>query len=179
MKNTSSLVLILISVGLFYTFVSPQYQKTGALRAEAGEYRNVIENVNMLIETRDRLMDEYQDFPRSESERLEKILPDDVDVVRLARDLDTMASQHGITIGSIQVATDKREEATAIEMGGAPTFEDSEITFTFVSNYPNFKSFMADLETSLRLSDVQAVSFETGVSSVYEYTVTIKTYWLK
>lgn len=179
MKNSSSIILILISVGLFYTFISPQYQKTGALRAEADEYKGVIDNVNMLVETRDRLMDQYRDFPKLEVERLNKILPDDVDMVRLAKDLDSIASAQGISISRISVEADKDDDARAIIESGVSTHEDSMVSFEFISTYESFKRFMADLEDSLRISDIESVSFEVGESNLYEYRVSMRTYWLK
>lgn len=180
MKTSTSIILILVAVGLTYTFVMPQYQKSKALRAEAQEYENVLDNVNSLVETRDRLLDQYQDFPKSEVAKLAKVLPDNTDVVRLAKDLDSMAARYGISIKNIQVAPTTDDNASAIiQSEAAPTYQKSTITVTFLSDYPNFKRFVADIEKGLRITDIRSVSFQTGESGIYEYRISIDTYWLK
>lgn len=64
------------------------------------------------------------------------------------------------------------------------------VNFTVQGPYDQFLQFLKNLENSLRIVDVTSISFtslesekdskKTSTSnSVYEYTVTIKTYWLK
>src|SRR5262245_45231876 len=102
-KNSSAIILILLSVGIFYTFTSPQYGDAQLLAAQASDYRGVIDNVSRIKEARDNLLNTFESIPATEKERLMKILPDNVDSVDLARDLDTIASRYGITIKSLQV----------------------------------------------------------------------------
>ncbi|MDB5194687.1 MAG: hypothetical protein JWN50_701, partial [Parcubacteria group bacterium] len=48
MKNSTAVILVLISVGLVYTFIMPEYGKIQSLRAEAAAYNGVIANVSDL-----------------------------------------------------------------------------------------------------------------------------------
>ena len=45
MKNSTALILLLISVGLFYVVVSPQYGKVQVLQAQSTQYKEILANV--------------------------------------------------------------------------------------------------------------------------------------
>ena len=51
--------------------------------------------------------------------------------------------------------------------------------FNIVASYDSFRSFINDLQESLRIVDISNVSFEATESGYYDYEVTIKTYWIK
>ena len=91
MKSNTAIVLLLLSVGLFYTFTNSQYQDVKKLHTLANEYQSVLENVSAIIELRERLLVTYETFPQADIERINKVLPDNVDTVRLALDLDAIA----------------------------------------------------------------------------------------
>lgn len=179
MKNSNAIILILISIGLFYTFIDPQYQKTKALRAEADQYENVLENVEALSETRDQLLARLSSLPSSEIERLSKVLPDNIDTVRLALDLDSIAAKYGITLRNVQVETRSDENTNVIRDTTGQLYESIKISFTLISNYENFRKFLGDVERSIRLSDIRTVSFRTTETGLTEYKIIIETYWLK
>jgi len=182
MKNLTSIVLILIAVGLFYTFTSPQYEEVKVLGLEANEYQNVLRNASAISNTMSSLFERYEQFPREEIDRLEKALPDNVDAVRLALDLDGMASNYGIAIKNIKVEVSATEEEGVIypaSIYGGDAYGEVNVSFSFVSNYQNFRRFLADMESSLRIIDVRSVSFQPTESGLYEHSVSVTTYWIK
>lgn len=181
MNKPINLILIVLSIGLFYTWTSPQYDKIKALRVTASDYQNVIDNAVRISEDRDRLLVDYNTIPRVEIEKLTKVLPDYIDTVGLAVDLDTIASRYGISIKDVAVKseTDKNSRLVALPDYANP-YGEVVVSFSFVSNYQNFSRFLNDLERSLKIMDVQSVSFKTSdVSNLYEHRFTVKTYWLK
>lgn len=180
MKNTTAIILLILSVALFYTFTSPQYDKVKALSVTAGEYRTVLSNISEIAEHRDDLIDSYEAIPRAEIERLGKVLPGNVDTVQLALDLDTIAARYGISVKNVRIDT------TSANSGNLPVlpeygkpYEKTVVSFSFISNYANFRKFLLDLEKSLRLMNVREVSFQAADSGLYEHQVSIETYWLK
>jgi len=112
MKTNTSIILLLLSVGLFYTFTNVQYQEVQRLSVLAGEYKKVLQNVAAISELRDRLRVTYETLPVAEIERINKMLPDNINTVRLALDLDSMASRYGISIDSIKVEVGTAEDAS-------------------------------------------------------------------
>ncbi len=180
MKSSTAFILILISIGLLYTFILPQYDKVNSLRESQTQYESILENVSALEAKRDELLVKYQNMPKQRVDELTKVLPDNVDTVNLAMNLDTIGSKYGISIKSIQSAkADQNNSSTIIQGVPSSPYGSASFNFNFVSTYSNFRKFMQDIEHSLRVTDIQAVSFNSTSNGLYEYDVTIKTYWLK
>ena len=180
MKNNTAIILLLLSVGLFYTFTNNQYQDVKKLYALAGEYKNILQNIAVIVELRDSLRVTYNTLPITEIARVNKILPDNINTVRLALDLDSMASRHGISIDSVKVEVGAPKEADLVVLPEyAEIYEKAVVSLKFVSNYKNFMLLLADIEKSLRIMDVRSVSFETTDSGFYEYELSVDAYWLK
>ncbi len=180
MKTTTALILVLISAGLFYTFIMPEYAKVQALRAEAAQYSEVLGNVSDLSTKRDELLLKYNAIPKSDSDNLKKILPDNVNVVELALNLDAIASKYGISIKKVKTVDDKADQtATTIQTPQSGPYQKVMINFSFVSTYDNYRKFERDLEQSLRIIEVKSVSFDTADSGLEEFQMQIETYWLK
>jgi hypothetical protein len=181
MTKGTALILILLAAAIFFTFTSSQWAAAQALAAQAAEYRDVLDNVSRITEARDDLLANYQTIPASEKDRLEKALPDNVDIVGLAKELDAVASRYGIAISRVQVDEEANRAVRSLpgaETGSLP-YEKTLVSFTFISNYESFSKFLGDLERSLRVMDVKQVSFQAGEAGVYEHKVTVQTYWLK
>jgi Tfp pilus assembly protein PilO len=181
MKVNSSFILILLAIGLFYIFTSGQYQEVKTLQALANQYTNVLQNVSAITALRDNLSVTYSNFSPTEIEQVGKVLPDGIDTVRLALDLDAMASKYGIAIKSVKVNESVNKDASLIVLPEetSQTYNRAIIFVSFVARYQDFKYFLADIESSLRIMNVQSVSFQPTDSGLYEYQLAIETYWLK
>jgi hypothetical protein len=178
--KSANIILIVLAIGLFYTFSSPVYQEVKVLKAEAGEYQDLIDNVSRIADTRDALLSSYQAIPRSEMERLSRVLPDTVDAVKLAYDLDNIGGRYGIAVKDVRVSTTADPNAALAVLPSYDIgYDTATVTFSFISNYSNFIKMIADLEKSLRIMDVKSVFFEAEDAGLYEHTVVVETYWLK
>ena len=89
-----------------------------------------------------------------------------------------MARKFGIPIGGFNAsATD--EKSAVIGESEAP-YGTLTLSFNVTASYTTFLAFMRDLERSLRILDISSIKFgASDTSQVYDYEVTIKTYWLK
>lgn len=180
MKNYSGLALILLSIGLFYSFTSPMLDDVKALQASSAEYQNVLQNASKIAETRDRLLVDYSSIPREDIAQLAKALPKNIDTVRLALDLDGIAARYGIAIKNVQIETKADPNAAlAVLPDYEKPYNKAIVTFSFVSNYQNFARLLTDLEKSLRIMDIQSVAFRTSDTGLYDHEIKVETYWLK
>jgi Tfp pilus assembly protein PilO len=180
MKSSTALILILISAGVAYTFITPQYEEVKALRDQASNYQNILDNVAELTTKRDQLLVKYQAIPKSEVDSLAKVLPDHIDTVRLAMDFDSIAAKYGISIKRIEVLEDKQtNNNTIVQATPRGGYNATMMSFNFTASYDSYRKFLHDIEQSLRIIDVKSVAFKTSDVGLYDFQISIKTYWLK
>jgi len=181
MKNTTAIFLIVLSLGLFFVFTRPYYEGVKEVAATAQGYREAIDNLTQIIEMRDRLLVSYNSIPKTELDRLEKALPENVDTVKLAHELDSIGAKYGISITNVSIEAESSQEPSAIILPGfgESSHEKALVTVKFVSNYANFRQFLEDLEQSLRIMDVRSAKFEVGETNLYEHELLLETYWVK
>ena len=116
------------------------------------------------------------------SERLNKVLPDNVDTMQLALDLDGVVSRYGVSLKSVRTTTDPSVSDPSLIV--LPEYENpygkATLFFSFVSSYENFKNVIREVEKNLRLMDIKIISFQANPeATLYEFQVTADIYWLK
>jgi len=186
MNLITPIVLILVSLGAFFGYVDPNYRgvdATGAtrsvqsLQAEDADYQSALADSNKIIQKRDVLIAQKNTFSDDQISRLQKLLPDNVDNVRLIIDINNIAASQGLSIKNIKIDT------TAGNGGqvGADNKKYSTIGLSFSVNatYINFSNLLSRLEESLRLVDITDLSVSANDNGFNDYSVTLKTYWLK
>lgn len=177
-SNLTPFLLIAVSVGLFYTYINPQYVKIEELRAQETRYAEAMQQVREIETIKQELLTKYNSFTPDEIGRLEKLLPDQVDDVRLVLDLDGMASRHNILIKGVKVV--RPAEVQAFDVNAQPKMYDAlKVTFSFEADFENFLAFTKELEGSLQIVDPTLVSIRAANGGRFEYTMTVNAYWLK
>lgn len=190
-------------------FINPTYEEISVIKEKIASYNSALDNAKALENERDRLTAKYNAIDPTNIEKLEKLLPDNVDNIRLILEIEKIALPYGMTIKNVQYAAEDSASKTtstgntgggvAMNMGkgvvSGGTETDSarkeygiwNLSFSTQSTYNNFLNFVKDLESNLRIVDVSSVKFAAGDSGganpnfveSYRYDFSIKTYWLK
>jgi len=191
MKYFLPIILILASVGLFFLYVNPTYMSVKDLKSEESSYNEALNNSKKLQAVRDVLVAKYNGFSSENQDRLSKMLPDNVDNIKLVLEIDRVASQYGMKVKNIKYDVAKKEAPAgqfAAQAAREPVkdYGNFDLEFSVEGTYGNFASFLESLEKSLRIVDIGSISFssdQTGPAGapkdVYKYDFKIKTYWLK
>jgi hypothetical protein len=199
MRNITSITLIIVSIGIFFFFIDPQYKNVKNLRAEITKNEEIIALANKLDLKKNELNDKYNQISPTDKESLEKLLPDTVDNVRLIIDINNIAEKFGIVIRDIsinskdspageskKVVSQKSNFDGVLEENSIKYVDTSKIgvisfSFSVSAKYEVFLEFLKYLEESLRLVDIRNVEISRGSGSgvFYDYRVTLDTYWLK
>ena len=191
MSNLISIFLILASVGVFFGYVNPTYRAiTGnielsersisELKEERGRYIDALNKTKEIEQARTGLLEEYARIPADGREKLEKLLPDHIDSVRLIIDVNNIAAQYGMKLKNISLTQSDKAAALVASLALGPVeehFKSVGLKFGVEGSYDNFRSFIRDLEQSLRLVDIETVSFSSR-EDLYEYVVAVSTYRL-
>ncbi len=185
-KNITAIILIILAVGIYFTFTSSRMDELKAIQAVNNQYQEAIKNSETLINERDRVNKEYSAISIEDKERLNRLLPNTVDNIRLIIDVkDNIAAKRGLTLKNIK--TSSPEATQAIDAGASRAGDTSSpkkygtvnLSFSVTTSYENFIGFMKDLESSLRIMDISKLTVSAVKSGAYEFSVEIKTYWLK
>ncbi len=182
MRNLTSIIFVIAALALFGLFINPRYAGIRELRAEAQTFDNALERSKELIGIRDALLSKYNAFPSENIARLNTMLPNSIDTVRLIIDINTLATKYGMSLGSINIGVPDEAEGNTNALGpSGKEFGVLSLSFNVSTSYDRFRAFLADLEQSLRLIDVTSVDFTVPAqgTAATTYSVTVTTYWLK
>ncbi len=184
------ITLIVISIGVFFTFIDPNYQEIKKLQEVKRDYESKISKSEEIRFKRNKLAKIYAELEKNgDLDRLNKFLPDHINNIELIVDLDRIAKKNNIRIADISLSKDfmksnQKGNGGVIAVSGTKDYDSTDLSFSFVSSYANFKNFINDLRKSLRLLDVTSVSFNQELNSDgktvdnFKFAVTVRAYWL-
>ncbi len=191
-KNLTPIILIILAIGIYFTFTRVRLDEIKSIRAVNQVYVQALENSEKLIKVRDAVIANYNKLDIADRENLEKLIPDNIDNVRLIIDTNSVAARHGIILKNIKTETTDDKASASSNVPPPPVNQNSSavtpvigsyntmtLKFTVASTYNDFKAFMTDLESSLRIMDISKITLKVGESNAYNHEVEIKTYWLK
>ena len=187
MNLITPIILIIISIGTFFFYVDPNYRGTdlsnGAqsiqdLQKEDAQYQASLNNTTAIRMKRQTLMDKESGINPSDLSKLQKLLPDNIDNIKLVIDINQIAQTHNLTLKDIKLDTSIKTNPNKL---GVDTSKHGTVglSFSVTSSYDNFQNFLTDLEKSLRLVDITDLSVTGNDTGIYDFSVGLKTYWLK
>lgn len=175
-------ILVALAVALFVLYTDPAYQATKEVRAEVTAYDNALTKSQELRRVRDQLLSKRNALRVEDLQKLGKMLPDNVDNIRLIIDIDNIATRRGLSLRDIKLGTISDSAAArdplAAGDSGSPVGSVT-LTFSVAASYEGFLALLADLEHSLRLVDVENITFTVTPEDTSNYSITIRTYWLR
>ncbi|MEK7128011.1 MAG: hypothetical protein AAB933_00400 [Patescibacteria group bacterium] len=196
-------ILIGVSVAVFFVFTNPLYNDIGLKKAEVDSYDEALANSKMLENERDKLTAKYNSFNPENLAKLSKLLPESVDNIRLILEIEQIALPYGMALKDVKYSNVvapagngkgavSASPAAGTSTGGAVQASNKDygvwdLSFSTTGSYGNFLNFTRDLENNLRLVDVSSIqfsssgggSFSSSPPDSYKYDFKIKTYWLK
>jgi Tfp pilus assembly protein PilO len=180
-KVIAPFLLLVASIGLIFSYVQPAWETLNTFQELELRLENAVRQTEQMLSTLTTLQNKYESFPPEEVRRLNQLLPDDVDAVRLIIDIDTIAEEHGLTIDNFAVPYINTKELTTEEN----VVESAVMSISAKGSYASFKDFLFDIESSLTLLDVVNLNVHSGVPDyitggiVPSYKIDLQTYWFK
>lgn len=187
MNIITPLILIIISISSFFMYTDKVYRGDAAgnsadsiksLLAEDEQYQTALNNTNEIKKKRAALVDKMNSISPDNLTKLESLLPDNIDNIQLIIDMNNIADRHGLTLKGAKLDTSTKNDQNKL---GADNnkYGTVGISFSVTASYDNFQNFLKDLERSLRLVEITDLSVTGSTSGLYDYSVGLKTYWLK
>ncbi len=203
MKTIISLILIAASVAFFVFFTKPKWAELKENRVEVEKLNVAQENAKKLKSRIESLQKIRNNISAADSEKIRKMVPDNVENVKLIIDFDNMlqalVSERGTASlyksanpadsGKISIENPKIAQGNTLIEGGfdASQLGVADFTFSVSLTYADFIEFLKRIETSTRIFDIESISFTTPELAagknpndiVYNFNIALKTYWLK
>lgn len=195
MKFIMPMILIGIGVTTFFVFTDPLYNDVLQLRVKSSSYNEALSNSKALENERDKLTAKYNSINTDNLTKLQKLLPENIDNIRLILEIEQIASPYGMTLKDVKYNITNGNTQTSAVVGisqlGAlaqqavpKDYGIWNLEFSTSGTYNNFINFTKDLESNLRIVDIASIEFSSlnpalNVTDVYKYNFKIKTYWLK
>lgn len=196
MRFITPVILIAIAFAIFFVFATSLWQDIALLRTQASAYNEALNNSKALENERDKLTVKYNSISPENLEKLEKLLPENVDNIRLILEIGEIASPYGMVLKDVKYNTTEEvppEAAGAIGAAQPPRVATRgdygvwDLEFSTNGTYANFLNFVRALESNLRIVDISSIEFSSNVNvganpalpEAYRYSFKIKTYWLK
>ena len=170
---------------MFFSFIDKKMAEYDVLLQKKVQRQETYANVTDLIAKREGLQTDYNAIDNKTRQKLEKILPDTIDNIRLFIDINKMASKYGILVKNINIDESGKESKssgnkTSIVSQNTPdAYNRLNVSFSFSASYPNFLLFIKDLEESLRVIDIRELKVNAKDATNYNFEITFETYWLK
>ncbi len=189
-KTLFSIIGLFAAIGIFFFYTKPTYDGAQTKRADIVEYDAALLKAAELQDRKQALLKRYNEFQPEDRDKLQKLLPDHVDNVRLILDLDNIASRRGMALQNVVVSTPGAGQTTQTAVGSISSakqkYDVLTTKFSTQGTYPAFQQLISDLETSLRIMDIVTIKVAPGglegvrtAEPIYAYEVTLRTYWLK
>lgn len=102
MRFLLPIFLIGVAIGGFILITKPIYSEIEALQKEGEAYEQALQNSANLQKERDRLTTKLNSFTPEDLAKLEKMLPNTVDNIKLILEIQEQASNQGIVVRNVQ-----------------------------------------------------------------------------
>lgn len=200
------LLFVLISIGLISTYIYPGIEAIRVLEEQESLVNTAFEKSKSLASKLEELLGLEASLRAEDLGRLGTLLPTRLDTVRHIVEVDDIARRNHISIQSFGLPGTKsggKQSEVAVENADtAAAVTSAVLTVSCTGTYEDFRMFLEELETSLSLFDIVALSIDeaslspdeikqrdqntvpqhvgtSNVSTVLSYTLALQTYWLE
>jgi len=176
------LLLIIIAIASFFWWINPHYTNVQLLQTQLGQSNSALDSMSELESVRAGLIEKQDSFDATNIAKLQKLLPDNVDNIRLFLDIQGIASRYGTSISDIAVA-DQNQKSSSSQQPIGPSgkqYGQMMLSFSITTSYENLSLFLKDLEKGLRLVEIKSLSFTADNKNLNKYKVSvgINAFWL-
>ncbi len=174
-----SVVIFIVAIFVYATFVAPEYERVNRLRAEAHARQQTLDEQRAVVENAKSLLVRYQSIPRL-GEIVSSALPDNEDIAGAFQQLYTVAAASGITIQQFSANAGAGIVSPGKDAKALRSVGTAQLDLFLSGTYESFKTFMEAIERNMRIMDVVNVKVQpasrTG-GNIFLFNVTVKTYY--
>mgnify|MGYP003489994399 FL=1 len=156
-----SLLLLVITVALYMLVISPVYSGEGNIWAPSSgisnlkslnkQYTSTLVQIDTIERGAEALYKDYTNLNPEVLSKMNILLSDSVDQVKLRNEVVTIASRSGLALEELEV---KKER---LPYKGLDVYL---VTFSLKARYPVFKRFITDIDKNMRFYNLESIILE-------------------
>jgi len=192
-KNITATILLVLAVGMYFTVTQSVIDSAKAVQLVNDKYVSAMASADQLLKERDKVRNSYNSISKDDQDRLKKMIPSTVDNIRLIIDLSNLARQRNVSFQGLKAVVSSGGQNSNAKGSAAPSgtndatsgniptpiLDTVTISFSVTAPYQQFKVLMEDLEANLRIMDITKLTLTANDTGTYDYTVELKTYWMR
>jgi Tfp pilus assembly protein PilO len=181
MRYLFPVILAIAAIGLFVVFTNPTYKGLKGAQAKVGAYNDALDKSQELRGLRDKLLSARSTFSPQDEQKLTRLLPDQVDNIRLIIDINNIAARRGLVVSNVSLGEVSKSSSAATNIAVGPSSDpvgSVSLGFSVTASYEDFLAFLQDMEHSLRILDIERLAFAQEQGGKYTFNITLRTYWL-
>ena len=190
-KNMFKLIvplgLILGSLGIIVFFMIPGWQHFLAVRADSKHLQDIDAEIDTLTQKRDAITDQIGNISKNNFQRLDQILPSGAHGPEFLIALQELALARGVRVGKLDLSgtlttkskIPKENANNLVPAGlGGPQgeYEHIKAVMSMSGQYQQFKDFLRDLESYIRITDVERLELDPSDKG-FDIRLSVKTYY--
>lgn len=203
-RNITATILVIVAIGLYFTVTQSIYSDAQAVKGHNDQLAQALDNAQQIIASRETITSQYNSIPQGDRAKLDKMIPNSVDNIRLVIDLNNIALQNHFSLSDVKATVGSSNAAAkgaSAAAGSAPapaampaapisvmgpsasiaepTLDKVQISFKASATYDQWISFMQALESDLRIMDLTHLTITANDSGTYDFQAQLQTYWLR
>lgn len=182
MNRIAPIFAFMIAVAIFFGYVYPTWAGSIAnIKKSIITSESALEASDAYTARQNALATARDAIDPANLERLKVFLPDSVDNIGLMLDLDALATNTGIVLSDIDVASDVKTASMSDDVvGAAPDPVGSvDMSISAIGTYAALKAFLMSIENSARILEVRQISVKGSDTGVYTYQMKVRIFWLR
>ncbi len=179
-KNVSTFLFFLAAIALFWFWTRPYLNEIDGLKVNQSLLQKALEDSKELQKVRDVLLEKYNSITTDDLSRLSKIVPSDSETTKILVQLENAAGKAGVTVKNLNSSVNQSTPQPPSQLASStPAPGISTLDIRISASYESMKSFLDELQTSLRVIDIDGLNFTAADKNFYEITIKALTYFKK
>ncbi len=183
MRTLTPIFSIIVALVVFFFFTRPMFAVIDEKKGETEQYDAAVKSATKLNDELTARINQKRGHSTVNTERLNALVPTELDEVKMLVDLKEMAQSHSMLIGNINVVSDKELSPAGASPDHAQeityeSFMTTDISFGLIGTYEQFKGMLEDIEKSLVLMEITNISFTVNEGPLQQFDVVIRAYAL-
>lgn len=173
-----AVIFISAAVGVFWGWTMPILDQTQSLKKDIADLQGVMSRFYDLRQIKNDLTTTYNSISSKDYAQLNQIAPKSVKEGDLIVEFERLALVNGMVLKRVDIKPTPKEEKS-IKLATKDSAEGISINLAMDGSYESLKSFLRQVEDSLRVIDVKTLSFSAGDKNFYEFNIMAEAYFQK